>query len=624
MRLTALASLAILVFLSAPAMSQEPPARTGRLAYVEGVVSISPDADSGWEEGPPNMPLTTANSVKTDRNSRAEVRVSSTVIRLSDLTQVDLSRIDDDAIDATLAAGTVNVRVRYKQRDEHYTIATPQALFVIDGDGSYRIDYDAELDESRLTVTNGSAHMESESGDVVVEAGRSLRLLGGSDASYGIDRAAPDDDFDRWSRARDAGWRDAASRRYVSPYMTGYEDLDTNGQWSSDPDYGQVWMPLGMDPEWAPYRDGRWSFVRPWGWTWVDSSPWGYAPFHYGRWIFVRNRWAWCPGRRVERPVYAPALVAWIGSPNWTSAAPSSAAVGWYPLAPWDRYEPWFRASTAYSDRVNAVVRDRAPRDWKGPGEQWRNGNRDRATTVVSRDAFTGRRPVAQSRVSAEGLRREPVVAASQVANLLPRHDEVARTGRSTPAAANPALRSDSSQRERARDAQQVQQRAVRDAQQQREAQDHALQGNAPQQRDLRDAAQQQERAARDAHRDAQQDAQQEQQRDALRRTRELAQAQQRAARAAQEQQQRASHKALEQQQSATKQQGEQKERTQHDVQQQAREAQQAQREAQQQAQRSARDAQATPAPREPAPPSVPPGPAPSAPTHAPERDKDK
>jgi hypothetical protein len=25
--------------------------------------------------------------------------------------------------------------------------------------------------------------------------------------------------------------------------------------------------------------------MSPWGWTWVDNAPWGFAPFHYGRWV---------------------------------------------------------------------------------------------------------------------------------------------------------------------------------------------------------------------------------------------------------------------------------------------------------------------------------------------------
>ena len=36
-----------------------------------------------------------------------------------------------------------------------------------------------------------------------------------------------------------------------------------------------------------------------------------------GRWLYVRDRWAWYPGRRVDRPAWAPALVAWVGGSGW-------------------------------------------------------------------------------------------------------------------------------------------------------------------------------------------------------------------------------------------------------------------------------------------------------------------
>src|SRR5262249_39049506 len=98
-------------------------------------------------------------------------------------------------------------------------------------------------------------------------------------------------------------------QQYVSPEMTGYEDLDRNGSWVTSPDYGPLWTPTTVVAGWAPYRYGHWAWIRPWGWTWVDDAPWGFAPFHYGRWVVVGGRWCWAPGRYVSRPVYAPALV---------------------------------------------------------------------------------------------------------------------------------------------------------------------------------------------------------------------------------------------------------------------------------------------------------------------------
>ena len=70
----------------------------------------------------------------------------------------------------------------------------------------------------------------------------------------------------------------------MSPDVVGYQDLDANGTWRIDATYGNVWSPNRVPAGWAPYRDGHWAWVDPWGWTWIDDAPWGFAVSHYGRW----------------------------------------------------------------------------------------------------------------------------------------------------------------------------------------------------------------------------------------------------------------------------------------------------------------------------------------------------
>ena len=82
--------------------------------------------------------------------------------------------------------------------------------------------------------------------------------------------------------------------------------------------YGSVWVPNSVQPGWAPYRYGHWAWIAPWGWTWVDDAPWGFAPFHYGRWVAWNGGWGWAPGPiGYWNPYYAPALVGWIGGPGF-------------------------------------------------------------------------------------------------------------------------------------------------------------------------------------------------------------------------------------------------------------------------------------------------------------------
>ena len=154
----------------------------------------------------------------------------------------------------------------------------------------------------------------------------------------------PPDNLDQWAQYLDQREDQSLTANFMSRDMTGYNDLDGYGDWQSDADYGSVWYPP-VDANWAPYSQGCWIWVAPWGWTWIDNAPWGFVPFHYGRWVHVRRGWAWSPGQLTVRPVYAPALVAWGTGPN--------AGVSWVALGYNELYRPSEHISSAYLRRVN-------------------------------------------------------------------------------------------------------------------------------------------------------------------------------------------------------------------------------------------------------------------------------
>jgi hypothetical protein len=207
--------------------------------------------------------------------------------------------------------------------------------------------------------------------------------------------------LDLWGEQRDAAYRTSQSARYVSPNMTGYEELDANGRWASDPDYGNVWYPTKyVSADWVPYRDGRWAYVAPWGWTWIDAAPWGFAPFHYGRWVMVGSRWGWMPGAYVRRPSYAPALVGFIGGSAGGNVAlsisiASRPSVGWYPLPPWERYRPAYDHHDRHAQNINNFRMSQAPSSaWRTVDRQQVSANLAQGATVVPREAFAESRPV--------------------------------------------------------------------------------------------------------------------------------------------------------------------------------------------------------------------------------------
>jgi hypothetical protein len=137
--------------------------------------------------------------------------------------------------------------------------------------------------------------------------------------------------------------------------MTGFAELDAAGNWESTAEYGDVWVPTGLPFDWAPYRDGHWRWIAPWGWTWIDDQPWGFAPSHYGRWAFVGKHWVWVPGRFVEHPEYMPAVVAFLGTRGvGLSVADSTGpGIGWFPLAPGEAYWPSYSRDPVYVRSLN-------------------------------------------------------------------------------------------------------------------------------------------------------------------------------------------------------------------------------------------------------------------------------
>ncbi|MGE5094472.1 MAG: DUF6600 domain-containing protein, partial [Betaproteobacteria bacterium] len=426
MRFIALLLLAVAPLFSQGAFAQDLPGRVGRISYTQGPVAVYHDPEIGWEKAFLNSPFTSENSLWTEPGSRAELQVSATAVRLDEATQLDVSRLDDDVLQASIARGSVGVRVRHNEYRSRFIFDTPEARFTIVREGRYRIDVDPDAGETRLAVFNGEAYMETSGGRRRIDAGRIVRVSGGD---YFFERAVSTD-FDRWTVARDAHWVERSSVRYVSTYVTGYEDLDAYGEWIQDPAYGALWAPSNVAADWVPYRYGHWTYLRPWGWTWVDDQPWGYAPFHYGRWVHVRDRWCWYPGREREaRPAWAPALVAWVGGSDWNVGVSGGGPVlGWYPLAPTERYRPWYRANDAYVNRVNNIVVNNVTVNRYYGSRPPQDVNRTAAVTAMPRENLIERKPVQQAmvRIAPDVARSAPVVQQPQ-ALMTPNPNELQR-----------------------------------------------------------------------------------------------------------------------------------------------------------------------------------------------------
>ena len=271
-----------------------------------------------WTPATLNYPLTTGDSLWTDEQSRGEVHLASAVLRLGPGTEMSFLDLDDPAVQVSLPRGLLSVRIRDLDEGETFEIDTPTMSMMLLARGSYRIDV-SETGDTQATVNEGEGEIVVDGMSYPVRAGQIALVSQSTALAIQIRRAPGADEWDRWCDERDRREERVSSVTYVPRTLIGYEDLDWYGSWSDTSDYGPVWIPSSVPTGWAPYRFGRWAWVAPWGWTWIDREPWGFAPFHYGRWAVIKGRWVWVPGRIARRPVYAPALVIFIDAGSGTT-----------------------------------------------------------------------------------------------------------------------------------------------------------------------------------------------------------------------------------------------------------------------------------------------------------------
>lgn len=334
---------------------RDPPGRAVRLQYMSGSVSFQPQGNGDWVAGSLNRPLTNADNIWTDKDSRAELNAGTGTFRMGSEASLTLTNVNDNSVQVELHQGTLNLHVRHLFDGEIYEVDTPNMAFTVQKSGDYRFDVDPNGDATVVTVRKGEGDATGQGPAVRVKSDEQVRFSDGVSLTHTVAEAPPYDGFDGWCAVRDKREDTSISARYVAPGTPGYEDLDENGTWREVPPYGPVWVPTTVAPGWAPYQYGHWAWVEPWGWTWVDDAPWGYAPFHYGRWVYTGGYWGWAPGPIYARPFYAPALVAWFGGPAWgvSFGFGFGGGFGWCPLGWGEPFFPWYHAGFGYFRSVN-------------------------------------------------------------------------------------------------------------------------------------------------------------------------------------------------------------------------------------------------------------------------------
>lgn len=395
-------TLACLALAASGSAWADPPGRVGRIADTSGNVWIYDDEEGDWVQPGRNRPVTEGDRVSTERGGRAEIQIGSATLRLDGGTDVEFHQLDDSRVQVRLHGGSVALRARGDSARE-FAVLTDEGRYEPLRAGRYRVD--TKDNGSFGAALTGQLRFEAHDSVLDLNAGQRAEFWRERGQTHYAWASMPDDRFGEWvAREERDDDRERERHRYVSPEMTGAEDLDRHGRWDRHPDYGAIWYPSVTVAGWAPYRYGRWTWVSPWGWTWVDDAPWGFAPFHYGRWVSYGGRWGWCPGQYVARPVYAPALVAWFGGSNVSvGISIGGPAVGWVPLGPREIYHPTYSVTNIYVRNVNVTHRHwhgRNPRYERtvptGP-IMYSNQGVAGGATVVPQGVLRSRQPVANA-----------------------------------------------------------------------------------------------------------------------------------------------------------------------------------------------------------------------------------
>ena len=312
-----------------------------RVAYKSGPATYSRGDDpENWQDVAVNVPLTLGDRVYTGKDGRLELNTGGTRIFVAPETQMTALDLRDDVRQLSVSIGTATFRVRRLADGEVFEVDTPNVSVTFRRPGNYRVDVDGD-GNTRFVLYEGGALGVAGGGQVDLNQGDTIEVEGTDQPRYDLVAQPAQDRWDRWVDDRVRPRREPVSAKYVSEEVVGTEDLDEDGSWEEIPEQGMAWTPRGVATGWEPYRDGRWMWQDPWGWSWIGAERWGWAPYHYGSWTSYRNRWFWLPERRGERGVhYSPARVVFAGDSPGRGVM--GGHVGWFPLGPREPFSPWW------------------------------------------------------------------------------------------------------------------------------------------------------------------------------------------------------------------------------------------------------------------------------------------
>jgi len=203
----------------------DPPARVGRLSAIDGVVSFHTSDQDQWSPAMLNYPVSAGTSFWTEPSARAALELGPAVVHLGSQTEFDVVALDDHNFQGQIGQGEIHVRLYALTPGDNYQVVTAWGTVQITAPGRYHIDGGTDSTPTRVVVIDGAAQFVANGANLTVRAGESAQISGQDPVTYDV-AAAQLDALDHWADGADARQRMDEAPRYVSPEMTGYQDLD--------------------------------------------------------------------------------------------------------------------------------------------------------------------------------------------------------------------------------------------------------------------------------------------------------------------------------------------------------------------------------------------------------------
>ena len=301
------------------------PVRMARFSLIQGKVNCRPSTKVDWSPAYLNQPIRQGEQILVPANSRAEISFDDgSVARLGGGAFVTMQTLysDDKGEFTEVKLNDGIATFRLKNNLDVYQVDSPCCSIKATGPAEFRV---GARNHCEVADRKGTCTVENHHGTLKLAPKQYVPVHSTDDDLHALP-APPDDSWEDWNDDRDRAYDEGSpvSRRYLpSNIALAAPDLDEYGTWHHVARYGDVWVPRVREAGWRPYHHGHWTWVDPFGWTWVGAEPWGWAPYHYGTWVHSAYGWAWDPG---------PAQQCW--TPAACSFSSYNGNIAWAPLAP--------------------------------------------------------------------------------------------------------------------------------------------------------------------------------------------------------------------------------------------------------------------------------------------------